>query len=408
MYLFRKFVGERFDRLNALVDDHARALTTNVNLIASACYPFPEVLQALSYPMSAMPLEGSPERRYFPGCGVMDEVEAGAEQHLRSMFRLTDAYRATIQPHSGTQANQIVFNAVLRPDDVVLSFKPSHGGHVSHTVLVGRRNKAIHYGLTAAGSLDYDQIASLAEAHRPRLIVGGGSSYPHEIDYGIIAKIAAGVGAFTLADISHTALFVAAGTHRSIFPEVDFASFTMNKNLRGPGGGILVYRDAMHDGIQSAIFPGTQGGPIENSLFAKFTALEMLSKVDLATYARAIVSRACILIAAFGDAGIKVTSASTDTHIVLLDLRGTGLTGGEAEKALERSHVFVNRNQIPDDPRPPHVASGVRLGSSDEDTYALGRAVADVLLGRPEASAVVVDRLLRKYGAALSTSSGGS
>jgi len=234
-YLAR-FSGTDSGRIRAIIDAQWNTLSNHIHLIASACYPFPEVMRALAEPMCVFPIEGLPGERFFPGTGTMDMIEQLSEDLLHSLFSIKGGYRATIQPHSGTQANQIVFNAVLAPDDTVLSLRPHDGGHISHKVLVGRRNKAHFYGLTPESLIDYNELRRLALHLRPKLVIAGGSSYPREIDFARIAAISHEAGACLHADISHTATFVAAGVHRSVFPHADFVTFNMVKNLRGPKG----------------------------------------------------------------------------------------------------------------------------------------------------------------------------
>jgi glycine hydroxymethyltransferase len=404
MYLIKRFCGARFERINAILDQYNGLLSRYINLIASASYPFPEVVDALANPFTVFPCEGLPGARYFPGCAAIDAVETVGEEMVRKLFGLDLNYRVTIQPHSGTQANQIVYNAILGRDDVVLSLKPSHGGHISHTILIGRRNQAIHYEATAGGALDYEEIAQLARDHRPKLIVAGSSSMPRAIDFQRLGSIAAEVGALLHADLSHTALFVMTHLHPPVFPFADFATFNTMKNLRGPCGGVLVYRSTVAKEIARSLFPGTQGGPNESTLFAKVVCFTKLLETDLLQYASAIQSNARVFAATLLDRGIDVVTQGTDSHLLLVDLRGSSLTGAEAEALCEQSHILLNRNLVRDDPRPPWIASGIRIGTScittlgysSGDTENLADKLASILLERTSVPVHQIEDLLDK------------
>ena len=263
----------------------------------------------------------------------MDTIENRAEELLRELFFPTDEYRATIQPHSGTQANQIVFDAVLEPDDVVLSLSPTQGGHISHKVLVGRRNRVIFYPLGEDNLIDYGSLEELAARERPKLLIAGGSACPREIDFYRIGNIAHRAGALFHTDVSHTATFIAAGVHSSVFPHADFVTFNMVKNMRGPNGGVLLYRSAHHKRIARALFPDTQGGPNENTMFAKLVALEKLAESDLRGYAERMVEIACLMANTLLARGLQLITGGTDSHLLLIDLRKQGFTGAEAEQS---------------------------------------------------------------------------
>lgn len=335
--------------------------------------------------MCVLPIEGLPGERYFPGTAVMDEVETLAEDLLRRLFSFGPEFRGTIQPHSGTQANQIVFNAVLQPTDAVLSLKAQDGGHISHKVLVGRRNQVHFYGLTADARIDYEQLRRLALELRPRLIIAGGSSYPREIDFAAIAKIAEESGALLHADISHTATFVAAGVHRSVFPWADFVTFNTVKNLRGPNGGVLIYRRNHHERVNRAIFPGTQGGPNENTMFGKLVALDILLRTDLRRYAQRMVVLSNLFASTLTARGIDVVTGGSDSHLLLVDLRRQPCTGAEVEQRCEAGQVLLNRNLVPGDLRQPWITSGIRIGTAclailgytDSDAQLLAEWIAD-------------------------------
>lgn len=411
MHYLTRFTESGSERVRAIVDLHWSLMTNWVHLLAGACYPFPEVMKALAEPMCVFPIEGLPGERYFPGTQVMDAVENRAEELLRQIFALGDDYRATIQPHSGTQANQIVYNAVLKPKDVVLSLNPSDGGHISHKVLIGRRNEVKFYPLGDDARIDYDALEKMALSERPKLVIAGGSACPREIGFARIGQIARRAGAYFHADVSHTATFIAAGVHQTVFPEADFVSFNMVKNLRGPNGGVLLYRSEHARRVAKAIFPDTQGGPNENTMFAKLVALENLRKINLRRYAERMVEISRLLAAVFEARGLEIVTGGTDSHQVLIDLSKQGMTGAAAELICEKYRVLVNRNLVTGDKQKPSVTSGVRLGTacltileySDDDVKLLGNWIADRLTNVPSVSDPIclIDELTRKYNGRL-------
>jgi glycine hydroxymethyltransferase len=306
-----------------------------------------------------------PGARYLPGADVMDLVEQEGEGLISELFGRPRGYHATLQPHSGTQANQIVYNAVLRPDDTVLCLRPSDGGHISHTVLISRRHPTVNYGLTADGRVDYEQLRDLATRHRPRLIIVGGSALPRAIDFQECAAIAQEVGALLHADVSHTATFVAGGEHPSTFPHCDFVTFNTGKNLRGPNAGVLVYRSAFAAAVAKSIFPTTQGGANETGMLGKFACFLEWHRRDISAYAQDIVRCATTLGRALENRGIDLITGGTDCHMLLLDLRAVGISGAEAELRLEGLGVLANRNLVPGDRRSARETSGLRLGAAN-------------------------------------------
>jgi glycine hydroxymethyltransferase len=391
-------------RLDELVALQRGVIGSRIHLIASACYPFDLVLRALAEPSFVLPAEGMPGARYLPGAEAMDLVEEAGEDLALQLFGRPAGYRATLQPHSGTQANQIVYNAVLRPDDTVLCLQPRDGGHISHTVLIGRRHPTVNYGLTVDGTVDYDQMRALAIKHRPRLVIVGGSALPRSIDFEICAEIADEVGALLHADISHTATFVAAELHPSAFPHCDFVTFNSVKNLRGPNAGILIYRADFETEVQGSVFPTTQGGANETGMLGKLACLLEWQERDIRTYATDIVKCASMLGRELGDRGVSLVTGGTDCHILLLDLRGFRLSGAEVEHKLEFHRVLANRNLVPGDPRSPRDTSGLRIGATNLSI--LGYEAGDLglladwlseLLTSGEPSPTLVTHLIDKY-----------
>lgn len=404
MRYFTKFAATKLNRLEEVVNLQWNILGNHIHLIASACYPFPSVLRALAEPSFVLPAEGLPGCRYLPGSKIMDLVEIEGENHALSMFGNPPGYRATLQPHSGTQANQIVFNAILRPDDTVLCMRARDGGHISHTVLIGRRNKTINFGLTPEGLIDYSKLRELAIANRPRLIIVGGSALPRAIDFTLCAEIAKECGAYLHADISHTATFIAARLHTAVFPYCDFATFNTVKNLRGPNGGVLIYRESLQRAIYTSIFPTSQGGANENNMLAKFATFLEWRRHDIKTYAEEIVRHANVMVSVFRSAGINVVTNGTDSHIVLLDLSDKEASGAEFEHRLEDLGVLVNKNLVPNDKRSPSATSGIRIGTTNlailnydiSDTSALAHWIVRVIYN-DNVDNTVVYYLIRKY-----------
>ena len=401
MRYLSKFDG-RLQRIQEITDLQWGILGGCVHLIASASYPFASVLRALAEPSMVLPAEGMPGARYLPGSTAMDLVEVEGEALVLGLFGNPRGYRATLQPHSGSQANQMAFNAVLKQDDVVLCMNPRDGGHISHTVLIGRRNRTLNFGLTAEGLPDYQQLRQLALEHRPRLIIVGGSALPRQIDFSHCGDIARESGAYLHADVSHTATFIAAGVHQSPFPHSDFVSFNTVKNLRGPNGGVLVYREQLQKAVHSSVFPTSQGGANENGMLGKFAALLEWNQRDIVAHAQGIVNQAHVMAAVFREEGLRLTTGGTDCHILLVEL--TERSGAEVERCLEDAGVLVNKNLIPNDKRSPSETSGIRVGTTNlailgyehGDTAELARWIARVLRGNLY-SREVIDHLVGKY-----------
>lgn len=401
---FERYAVAKSGRLDELVALQRGVIGRRIHLIASACYPFDSVIRALAEPSFVLPAEGMPGARYLPGAHVMDLVEDEGEDLTLELFGRPKGYRATLQPHSGTQANQIVYNAVLRPDDTVLCLRPKDGGHISHTVLISRRHVTFNYGLTDAGEVDYDQLRVLAHQHRPRLIIVGGSSLPRAIDFATCAEIADDVGALLHADISHTATFVAARLHPAVFSHCDFVTFNSVKNLRGPNSGVLVYRSAFAAEVESAVFPMTQGGANETGMLGKLACLLEWRQRDISAYAASIVTCAQTLGRELVDRGIGLVTGGTDCHLLLLDLRGCPRSGAEIEVDLEARGVLANRNLVPGDPRSPRDTCGLRIGATNlailgyepHDLRLLADWLAQAITGG-DPPQTTVDHLLDKY-----------
>lgn len=412
MYILDKFSEERLTRFNAIIDTYNNTQNSYINLIACVSYVFSEVLSAIQYPLSTLPTEGVINSRYFPLSSYMDDIENIAEELTLKLFNIESGFRVNIQPHSGTQANHIIYNSILSKNDKVLSLKPSDGGHISHSKIFNGNTEVIYYSLTKDNTIDYENIRLIVEQHNPKLIIAGGSSYPREINYKKIAEIASEYDTYVLADISHTALFLAGGIHENIFPYIDFATFTMEKNLRGPHGGIIIYKECFHQKICQSIFPYSQGSPIQNIMFGKAVALQLLSDINIKSYALDVVSNARCIADVLMNNGIEVVTAGTDSHIVLVDVGRLGFSGEYIEKLMQNNCILVNRNLIPNDKKAPLVTSGIRIGStaitnlnfSKEDVVTLSNILVSIIK-RGNCDKVKLKKLINKYFSKLNTSS---
>jgi glycine hydroxymethyltransferase len=341
-------------------------------LIASENYTSKAVLEAQGSVFTNKYAEGYPGKRYYAGCEYADEVEELAIERAKELF---GAEHVNVQPHSGTQANMAVYFSVLQPGDTVLGMSLSHGGHLSHGAPVnfsGFFYNAVTYGVTKEGYIDYDQVRDLAKKHKPKLILTGASAYSRIIDFKAFAEIAREVGAYLLADIAHIAGLIAAGIHPSPIPYADFVTTTTHKTLRGPRGGMIMCRKEFARAIDRMIFPGIQGGPLVHIIAAKAVALKEALSEHFKKYQQQIVENAKKLCSELIKRGFEIISGGTDTHLMLVDLRNRGITGKEAEEALDRTGITVNKNSIPFDDRPPTITSGIRLGTPCVTTRGMG------------------------------------
>ncbi len=333
-------------------------------LIASENYASPAVLAALGCVLTNKYAEGYPGRRFYQGCRWADRAEALAIERAESLF---GAEHANVQPHSGSQANMAVYFSVLEPGDTILSMNLDHGGHLSHGHKVnfsGRLYHIVSYGVDPKTELiDYDQVASLAREHQPRIIVAGASAYPRIIDFARFGEIAAEAGSLLLADIAHIAGLVAAGLHPDPVPFSDFVTLTNHKTLRGPRGGMILCKDKFAKKIDSRVFPGIQGGPLMHVIAAKAVALKEAQRPHFKDYQEQILKNSQALAGSLRRQGFRLVSGGTDNHLFLVDLRSRNISGKDAAEALERAGICCNRNLIPFDPSPPTRTSGLRLGT---------------------------------------------
>jgi len=381
----------------ALIGKELERQQTHLELIASENFASRAVMEAQGSVLTNKYAEGLPAKRYYGGCEHVDAIEELAIERAKQLF---GAAWANVQPHSGAQANFAVFLALLQPGDTILGMDLSHGGHLTHGSPVnvsGKWFKAVHYGVDPnTQQLNFDTIRQLALEHKPKLIVCGYSAYPRTIDFQAFRAIADEVGAILLADMAHIAGLVAAGVHPNPVPVCDVVTTTTHKTLRGPRGGLILCRDAeFGKQFDKAVFPGSQGGPLEHVIAAKAVAFGEALQPSFQAYSQQVVANAQALAARIQERGIAVVSGGTDNHIVLLDLRSIAMTGKVADLLVSDVHITANKNTVPFDPQSPFVTSGLRLGTAacttrgfDEAAF---REVADVIADRllnPEDSAI--------------------
>lgn len=335
----------------------------HIELIASENYTSPAVMQAQGTQLTNKYAEGYPGKRYYGGCEYVDVVEQLAIDRLKQMF---GAECANVQPNSGSQANQAVYMAVLKPGDTVLGLSLAEGGHLTHGSPVNASGKLynfISYGLNENEEIDYDEYERLVKEHKPKLVVGGASAYALRIDFERMGRVAHENGALFMVDIAHYAGLVVGGQYPNPVPYADFVTSTTHKSLRGPRGGVIMMKPEFEKAINSAIFPGIQGGPLMHVIAAKATAFKEALEPEFAEYAKQVIKNAQVLADTLVKRGLRIVSGRTESHVMLVDLRSKGITGKIAEEALGKAHITVNKNAIPNDPEKPFVTSGVRLGT---------------------------------------------
>ncbi len=354
----------------------------NIELIASENIVSEGVLLAAGSVLTNKYAEGYPAKRYYGGCQYVDEVEEIARERAKKLF---GAEHANVQPHSGANANLATFFALLQPGDTVLSMSLAHGGHLSHGSPVNISGKYFHivpYGVSdETQTIDYDEVERLALECKPKLILAGASAYPRIIDFKRFREIADEVGAYLMVDMAHIAGLVAAGLHPSPIPYADVVTTTTHKTLRGPRGGLILCKEQYAKAIDKAIFPGTQGGPLMHIIAAKAVAFGEALTDDFKEYQKQIIANAQTLASEFTAHGIKLVSGGTDNHLMLLDLRGTGVTGKELEHRLDEVHITANKNAIPNDPESPFITSGLRVGTPAVTTRGFGENEMKLIAG---------------------------
>jgi glycine hydroxymethyltransferase len=359
----------------------------HIELIASENYTSPAVMAAQGSQLTNKYAEGYPGKRYYGGCENVDVVEQLAIDRVKALF---GAEHANVQPNSGSQANQAVFFGLLQPGDTIMGMSLAEGGHLTHGMALnmsGKWFKVVSYGLDASEAIDYDAMERLAHEHRPKLIIAGASAYSLRIDFERFAKVAKDVGAFFMVDMAHYAGLIAAGVYPNPVPFADAVTSTTHKSLRGPRGGIILMKDHVAKQINSAIFPGIQGGPLMHVIAGKAVAFKEALAPEFKAYQHQVAKNAIVLAETLIARGLRIVSGRTESHVMLVDLRPKGLTGKEAEAILGLAHMTCNKNGIPNDPQKPMVTSGIRLGTpalttrgfGEEQTRQTAHLIADVL-----------------------------
>lgn len=372
----------------AAIEGEFERQQNNVELIASENIVSKAVLEAQGSVLTNKYAEGYPGRRYYGGCHFVDEVEQIAIERLKQLF---GAEFANVQPHSGSQANMAVFGALLRPGDTIFGMGLDAGGHLTHGAKVsfsGKWFNAVSYGVTReSGLIDYEQVLDMAKHYQPKLIIAGGSAYPRQIDFAKFRAIADTCGAFLMIDMAHFAGLVASGLYPNPLPFADVVTSTTHKTLRGPRGGVILTNNAdIAKKINSAVFPGMQGGPLEHVIAAKAVCFKEALSDDFREYSKQVIANAKALGEVLTERGFKLVTGGTDTHLLLIDLTPKNLNGKELTKALEQVNITANKNAIPFDPLPPTVTSGIRLGTpagttrgfKENEFRIIGQAIADV------------------------------
>ncbi|MFN0184968.1 MAG: serine hydroxymethyltransferase [Aquabacterium sp.] len=348
----------------------------HIELIASENYASPAVMAAQGTQLTNKYAEGYPGKRYYGGCEHVDVVETLAIDRAKALF---GAEHANVQPNSGSQANQAVFFGLLQPGDTIMGMSLAEGGHLTHGMplnMSGRWFKVISYGLDGQEAIDYDAMEQQAREKRPKLIIAGASAYSLKIDFERFAKVARDIGAVFMVDMAHYAGLIAAGVYPNPVPHADVVTSTTHKTLRGPRGGLILMKDAVAKAINSAVFPGIQGGPLMHVIAGKAVALHEAAQPAFVTYQQQVVRNAQAMATTLTQRGLRIVSGRTESHVMLVDLQPKGLTGKQAEALLGSVHITVNKNAIPNDPQKPMVTSGVRLGSPAMTTRGFGEAEA--------------------------------
>jgi glycine hydroxymethyltransferase len=376
--------------LQAALDGEQRRQEDHIELIASENYASPRVLQAQGTVLTNKYAEGYPGKRYYGGCEYVDIAEQLAIERAKKLF---GAAYANVQPHSGSQANAAAYLALINPGDPILGMSLDHGGHLTHGAKVnfsGKLFKAMQYGLDPnTGEIDYVRVEQLAQEHRPRMIIAGFSAYSRVIDWERFRRIADSVGAYFVVDMAHVAGLIAAGIYPNPVPHADVVTTTTHKTLRGPRGGLILARpnDEIHKKLNSLVFPGTQGGPLMHVIAAKAVALLEALQPEFVGYQKQVLANARAMAGGLMKRGYKIVSGGTDNHLFLVDLIDKNVTGKDADAALGRAHITVNKNAVPNDPRPPFVTSGLRIGTpaattrgfKEAEVLELANWIADVL-----------------------------
>ncbi len=380
----------------------------HIELIASENYASPAVMAAQGGQMTNKYAEGYPGKRYYGGCEHVDVAETLALERVKQLFGLPNIeLAANVQPHAGAQANEAVFFALLNPGDTIMGMSLAEGGHLTHGMplnMSGKWFKVVSYGLNEREEIDYDAMENLAHKHKPKLIIAGASAYSLHIDFKRFAQVARDIDSIFMVDMAHYAGLIAAGVYPSPIPHADLITSTTHKSLRGPRGGFILMKPQFEKAINSAVFPGLQGGPLMHVIAAKAVAFKEALAPEFKAYQQQVLANARVLADTLTKRGLRIVSGRTQSHLMLVDLRAKGITGKQAEKALGRAHITVNKNAIPNDPEKPMVTSGIRIGSPamttrgfrELDAEATANLIADVL-DKPDDDATI-DRVRDEVG----------
>jgi glycine hydroxymethyltransferase len=368
----------------------------HIELIASENYCSPAVMQAQGSQLTNKYAEGYPGKRYYGGCEFVDIAEMLALERIKDIY---GAEAANVQPNSGSQANQAIFLAMLKPGDTIMGMSLAEGGHLTHGMALNMSGKwfnVVSYGLNAKEEIDYDAMERLAHEKKPKLIIAGASAYSLRIDFERFAKVAKDVGAYFMVDMAHYAGLIAAGLYPNPVPHADFVTSTTHKSLRGPRGGFILMKSEFERQINSAVFPGLQGGPLMHVIAAKAVAFKEAQQPEFKVYQEQVIKNAQVLANTLIERGLRIISGRTESHLMLVDLRGKNITGRAAENVLHSGYLTCNKNAIPNDPQTPFVTSGIRLGTpamttrgfKETETAKVGNLLADVL-DNPEDAATI-------------------
>ncbi len=371
--------------VQSALDGELERQRATIELIASENFASPAVLAAQGSVLTNKYAEGYPGKRYYGGCEQVDKVEVLAIERAKEIF---EAEHVNVQPHSGSQANEAAYASLIEPGDKVLSMDLAHGGHLTHGMKInfsGRMYDFVHYGVGEDGYIDYDEVREISIRERPRMIIAGASAYPRILHFDRFREIADEVGAFFLTDMAHIAGLVAADIHPSPVPYCEIVTTTTHKTLRGARGGMILCREEFAKKVNSRVFPGMQGGPLMHAIAGKAVAFGEALQPEFKDYARRIVDNSRAMAEGLMEGGVDLVSGGTDNHLMLVDLRGTGTNGKELEELLDRVGVTCNKNMIPNDPEPPTVTSGVRLGTAAMTTRGMGeeemREISEIIVG---------------------------
>ncbi|HET7774096.1 MAG TPA: serine hydroxymethyltransferase [Burkholderiaceae bacterium] len=398
MFLRNQLIEQTDPELWAAIQKENARQEHHIELIASENYTSPAVMAAQGSQLTNKYAEGYPGRRYYGGCEFVDIAEQLAIERVKQLF---GADAANVQPHCGASANQAVFLAFLKPGDTIMGMSLAEGGHLTHGMplnMSGKWFNVVSYGLNAKEEIDYDAMEKKAHEAKPKLIIAGASAYSLHIDFARFAKVAKDVGAIFMVDMAHYAGLIAAGVYPNPVPHADVVTSTTHKSLRGPRGGIILMKAEHEKAINSAVFPGLQGGPLMHVIAGKAVAFKEALTPEFKLYQQQVIKNADVMARTLVARGLRIVSGGTQSHVMLVDLRPKGITGKEAEKVLGEAHITVNKNGIPNDPEKAMITSGIRLGSpamttrgfKEEEAALTANLVADVLEDRSEANIAAV------------------